>query len=205
LLFQLRPGMESALALVQPLAQSLGVTITPRDVTGLYEAQGDPAALSRLADSLRASPFVAYAEPLRSIQLEQTPNDPRYTDGSLWGLSGTNGIKAPGAWDVTTGSTSVVIADIDTGIDYNHPDLYKNIWINQGEIPSSWKAGSDLHTVNKSDVKDVDGDGLITFWDLNDSQNAGLVNDVNNDGRIDAGDVLTSISSGGWEDGISNN
>src|SRR5262249_54346806 len=44
----------------------------------------------------------------------------------------------------------------------------------------------------------------ITFWDLNDPQNAGLVNDVNGDGRIDAGDILKPVAQGGWADGIDN-
>ena len=50
---------------------------------------------------------------------------------------GRYGINAPSAWDVTTGSTKVTVADIDTGIDYNHPDLYQNVWINQKEIPAT--------------------------------------------------------------------
>src|SRR5687768_9379627 len=67
-----------------------------------------------------------------AIQLLATPNDPSF--GSLWGMSK---IKAPTAWDTTTGSAKIVVADIDTGIDYKHIDLFKNVWINQGEIPIS--------------------------------------------------------------------
>src|SRR5262245_16847536 len=82
-----------------------------------------------------------------------TPNDPKF--GQLYGLQK---ISAEQAWDISTGSTKVVVADIDTGIDYTHPDLYKNVWINQYEIPAS----------RRVNLTDVDGDGLITFWDLND-------------------------------------
>src|SRR5215212_5055716 len=58
------------------------------------------------------------------------PNDTSYA--SQWGLAK---VHAPAAWDVTTGSRKVVVASIDTGVDYTHPDLYQNIWLNQTEIP----------------------------------------------------------------------
>ena len=62
---------------------------------------------------------VEYAEPnyVRKA-FAVTPNDPYYSQ--QWGL---NNINAPGAWDTTTGNPNVVIAIIDTGVDYNHEDL----------------------------------------------------------------------------------
>ncbi len=117
------------------------------------------------------------------------PNDPSY--GSLWGLQK---IQAPQAWDLTTGSTRVTVADVDSGIDYTHDDLYKNVWVNQAEIPSD-------RTAN---LVDLDGDGLITLWDLNDpiNQGTGKISDTNSDSRIDARDLLAPAASGGWADGI---
>jgi subtilisin family serine protease len=101
------------------------------------------------------------------------PNNPSFnldyglhnTGQTIQGQAGTPGvdISAPQAWDISTGSTSVTIADIDTGVDYDHPDLYKNIWINQAEIPAS----------RMQNLVDVDGDGKITFRDLNDPINQG--------------------------------
>src|SRR5262245_16648008 len=90
------------------------------------------------------SPGVSFAEPDYIVHADVTPNDGFY--GLEWGLNNTgqsvNGstgaadadIDAPEAWNISTGSVSTVVADIDTGIDYNHPDLYLNIWINQDEI-----------------------------------------------------------------------
>jgi hypothetical protein len=111
----------------------------------------------------------------------------------LWGMEA---IHAPEAWNLTTGSTKVVVADNDTGVDYTHPDLYKNIWINQPEIPR------DI----RHSLTDVDGDGLITFWDLNEpvNQGPGKITDLNGTGYIDGGDLLRPLAQGGWADGQDN-
>lgn len=74
-----------------------------------------------------------------------TPNDPLYD--SQPGLKNRDGIKARGAWSVTRGSNSGVVVVADTGIDFRHPDLAPNMWVNPGEIP-----GNNI---------DDDGDGLI--------------------------------------------
>lgn len=105
-------------------------------------------------------------------------------------------ISAPTAWNTTQGSAKVIVADIDTGIDYTHPDLYLNVWINQGEIPASVRTA-----ITSTTGWDTDGDGLITFWDLNApvNQGAGKITDLNGNLRIDAGDLL---APGGWEDGV---
>ncbi|HBJ38596.1 MAG TPA: hypothetical protein DDZ51_28375, partial [Planctomycetaceae bacterium] len=117
---------------------------------------------------------------------------------------------------------------VDSGIDPKHPDLYLNIWINQGEIPADF-----LDDVGNKLV-DIDGDGLITFYDLNNlmrdsddrivvastgvlatqaelttatpratGQNAEFVRDLNNNGRIDADDLLRDArwTSGTDDDG----
>ncbi|MBP7299766.1 MAG: hypothetical protein KA967_05160 [Methanoculleus sp.] len=78
---------------------------------------------------------------------ERIPNDPEF--GKLWGLHNTGqvisgragtvdaDIDAPEAWSITTGSPDVIIAVIDTGVMYTHPDLAANTWKNPGEIPGN--------------------------------------------------------------------
>lgn len=56
---------------------------------------------------------------------------------SLWGMTDDTGIGAVSAWDTSTGGSDVVVAVIDTGIDYLHEDLVSNVWINPGEVPAN--------------------------------------------------------------------
>jgi subtilisin family serine protease/subtilisin-like proprotein convertase family protein len=145
------------------------------------------------------------------LYVATVPNDPRFAE--QWahlntgqsGRTANDDIRSTKAWDVTTGSRKVVVSVMDTGIDYNHPDLYRNIWLNQAEIPPSRKAK----------LLDIDGDGLITFADLNDTRNQGAfkITDLNRDGRITAADTLAPMGktagadngTGGWADGMSQN
>ncbi len=115
-----------------------------------------------------------------SEALNITPNDPLFTD--QWGMNNTgqnNGtpdadIDAPEAWDIATGSPSIVVGLIDTGVDWKHPDLVNNIWQNSGE--------------------DLDGDGVliqndngIWIFDPND------IDGIDNDGNGYADDFI------GWD------
>lgn len=78
---------------------------------------------------------------LSGLETGVIPNDTNFD--LLWGLhntgSGTSGIdiNAPDAWGATTGSEDVVIEVIDSDVDYTHPDLAANMWINKGEIPDN--------------------------------------------------------------------
>jgi subtilisin family serine protease len=93
------------------------------------------------AAAFERDPDVLYAEPNFLYRVERTPNDPMF--GSLWGLAE---IAAPSAWDTTTGSASVVVAVVDTGIAAAHPDLSGNLWANPGEL---------------ADGDDDDGNGIV--------------------------------------------
>jgi len=79
-----------------------------------------------------------------------TPNDPFF--GSQWGLGAS---RAPEGWAFTTGGAEVVVAVIDTGVRYLHPDLAANIWTNPGEI-----AGNGLDDDGNGFVDDIRG------WDF---------------------------------------
>ncbi len=75
--------------------------------------------------TLEANPDVAYAEPNFEREAAVIPNDPEYPE--LWALPK---MGMPAAWDLATGSSSVIVAVIDTGVAYDHPDLAANIWTN---------------------------------------------------------------------------
>ncbi|MDZ4371827.1 MAG: S8 family serine peptidase, partial [Phenylobacterium sp.] len=137
------------------------------------------------------------ATPAQDLMTPQSlSNDLSTLAGKTWGMYGDTGLltngfgsQAADAWaDGHTGSTKVAVGVLDTGVDYRHVDLYQNIWLNQGEIP----------TAIRSSLKDIDGDGRITFRDLGDSKNAAHVSDLNGNGRIDAGDLLADRR---WENG----
>ena len=73
---------------------------------------------------------VVYAEPDYVRHSTATPNDPNFS--SQWGLKNPYmpgaDISAVPAWDVSTGSNRVVVGVVDTGFNYNHPDLAPNVW-----------------------------------------------------------------------------
>ena len=91
-----------------------------------------------LINRLNSDDEIIFAEPNYKASIAQIPNDPDFTSNGFdeekqWYLPKIN---APDAWDITTGSENVVIAILDTGINYNHPDLSAKMWTH-GEIPSN--------------------------------------------------------------------
>ncbi|RKY03753.1 MAG: hypothetical protein DRP56_10840, partial [Planctomycetota bacterium] len=83
---------------------------------------------------------VVYAEQDYLWRVQAIPNDSDF--GELWAMHNTGqtggtvdaDIDAPQAWDRTTGSNDVIVAVIDTGVDYAHPDLAANMWTNDAEL-----------------------------------------------------------------------
>jgi len=129
--------------------------------TGLVrDAHRTTAAL--LAE-LQGDPAVETAEPNYLRWFTATPNDPLFPQ--LWALqntgqtvnntAGTAGadIRFPAAWSLARPATgTVVVAVLDSGVDYTHPDLASNMWVNPGEIP-----GNGLDDDGNGYVDDVYG------------------------------------------------
>ena len=179
------------------IGQQLGL------VPCLYEVDlTNGITVAQALAAYQANASVLTAEPDYSVDTQSIPSNANISQ--QWALNntgqtgGTPGadIHALQAWTVTTGSPKVVVAVMDTGIDYDNPDLYDNIWINQAEIPNiPFAPGSGLTGSRLSNLKDVDGDGLITFADLNNLNDQGLgkITDVNQDGVIDGGDIIAPM------------
>jgi serine protease len=124
---QARSGPERITA----LAGRVGLTLqSERPITDLMHViQGQAAEpLTQTLARLRADPEVEYAEPDQRRYAHAVPDDPLYAP-EQWYLqppdatSTLSAIDAQDAWATTTGSNSLVIADIDTGVRYDHPDL----------------------------------------------------------------------------------
>lgn len=143
---------------------------------------------------LSQQPGVKFAEPNFIVTTQATSNDPYFTSGSQWDMRGDGstvyGARADSAWNSgLTGSTKTVVGVVDSGVDYRHPDLYLNTWLNQGEIPAALRSA----------LADTDGDALITFRDLNNVINKVSVSDLNGNGYIDGGDLLKDVR---WADNV---
>ncbi len=163
---------------------------------------------------------ILYAEPDYIVTVDSTiPNDALF--GELWGMHNTGqsggtvdaDIDAPEAWDISTGSSDIVVAVIDTGVDYTHPDLSANMWVNAGEIPGNGQdddGNGYIDDVYGYDFYNNDGDP----WDDNyhGTHCAGTIGAVgnNNQGvtgvcwnvRIMAVKFLNSAGSGWTSDAI---
>ena len=170
----------------------------------------------------QGQPGVLYAEPNYLLTKAVTPNDPDFPN--LWGLHNTGqsvfgvfgtpdaDIDAPEAWDISTGSTSIVVGVIDTGVDYTHPDLSANIWsapssftVNIGGIMTTCPAGS--HGFNAithvCDPMDDEGHGTHVSGTIGARGNNGIgVTGVNWITRIIGGKFLDSGGFGSTADAI---
>ncbi|KPJ64176.1 hypothetical protein AMJ44_13240, partial [candidate division WOR-1 bacterium DG_54_3] len=134
------------------------------DLSNIYKLKvPDNTDILAIVKELNASPNVEYAEPNYIYQVCAAPNDPYYSSSGSWGqayddLWGLKSISAEMAWDICTGSSDIVVAVVDTGVDYEHEDLSTNIWSNPAEI-----AGNGIDDDGNGYVDDVKG------WDFHNS------------------------------------
>ena len=133
--------------------------------------------------ALRATGLFEYVEPDYIRSINAMPNDSAFTDGTLWALRNSgqsNGVAgadigAMSAWDLTTGSTNVIVAVVDTGIRYTHQDLAAQVW----RDPASTNFVCGTNTVaGNSDPMDDNGHG---------SHVSGTIGAAANDGNPDVG------------------
>jgi subtilisin family serine protease len=185
-LVKFRPGV--ARGIERAVHAAMGARVLSRLAGGLgIHHVRLPRGLT-VADAVRrysANPLVEYAEPNFYRFPTVPPNDPRYTDGSLWALN-NDGVTPhpisdpfPGtstatgtpdadmdvaeAWEDEKGDPNVIVAVLDSGVDTGHADLSDNIWVNSGEIP-----GNGVDDDGNGRVDDVNG------WDFAEN-NAGLL------------------------------
>jgi len=204
--FQGKPGTPGGPAIAAGTALGTSLPLA----SGFYQVNlAKGMTVDKALAEYKAEKGVLNAEPDYELTVSSVPNDPLLSQ--QWSLRnfGQNGgkpgadIHAEQAWSVTTGSPKIVVAVLDTGIDYNNPDLADNIWINQADIPTYWYTKTNQWSgynkiVYKSEIKTATP-GVITFRDLNNPVNAGLVWKSDGHSLVDAGDLLRPLSQGGWE------
>jgi serine protease len=131
--------------------------------------QVDPGDTEAALKQLEADPSVRYVEPNHVLSIAATPDDPSFNQ--LWGLHNTGqtggtadaDIDAPEAWDVETGSAGVVVGVTDTGVDFSHPDLAAQQWVNAGESCDSTESANPT-CAERTDGVDNDANGYVDDW-----------------------------------------
>ena len=145
-IIKFRPGADAAS--ISSAQEALNATVLETTQTlGIQRLELNEItveqAISNFNENAALADTIEYIEPNFIYQTQDTvPNDPRYEE--LYGLNNTGqtggiedaDIDAPQAWDIQTGN-DVVIGVIDSGVDYNHPDINDNMWTNPGETPDN--------------------------------------------------------------------
>lgn len=120
--------------------QPAAVVATTADDATVYrlDAMGSVAEVEALAEEIAANADVEYAEPDYIMYPKAVPNDPRYDE--QWHYSEqAGGLNLEAAWDISTGSSDVVVAVIDTGV-RDHVDLTGNLLPGYDFISDAWRA-----------------------------------------------------------------
>ena len=216
IIVRFRPGHEQAAPLLHFLARTEPRRSIP--ALGIQTVRLRKGAdLEKALERYRNSPAVEYAGPNHVLRIaaQRWPNDPillngwdyldpgfiilyqwgLYNDGSGSGF-GPGGlpradIKAPEAWAVETGRPDVVIAVLDTGIDYTHPDLAGKVWTNPPEIPANGI--------------DDDANGFVDDWrgwDFANSDNDPWDDHEDSGMAVQHGTFVSAIAAASTNDGV---
>ncbi len=167
----------------------MAVIDTATMVEGANQTPAEALAI-RIGALMKSGAF-EYVEPDYIVHADRSPSDARFIDGTLWGLNnlgqqgGVSGadIQAVNAWDLSIGSTNIIVAVIDTGVRYTHQDLAAQMWRNPGEIP-----GNGI---------DDDGDGIIDdVYGINAITGSGDPMDDNGHGTHVSGTIGAAANDG---------
>ncbi|HPD00984.1 MAG TPA: S8 family peptidase, partial [Acetivibrio sp.] len=140
--------------------------------------------IDSLAKSISEDPDVEFAQPNYIYYASAIPQDERYSE--QWSLKNPStgfDINAEKAWDITRGSSNVVVAVLDTGIAIGHPDLAGNIYVNPDEI------------IDNDDNDGNDKDDDLNGWDfVNDDNTVYDLNDKTHGTHV-AGTIAASANN----------
>ena len=167
---------------VEPVRDTLVITL---------EDKSEEAVLDAI-EELKNNPNIAYVEPNYELDTAAAATNDEYYS-ALWGMEK---IDAPSAWDITTGDSSVMVAVIDSGVNYTHEDLVDNV---------NESLGYDF-VDNRTDAMDVNGHGTFVSGIIGASANNGIgvvgvnwdvtivpIRAFNSNGRGNKVDILSGI------------
>ena len=126
------PSVSTQSTIATSLSVQSSQSINISSSAGTFNAQilgfATPQTMATAETSLQANSNVVSVTPNLMVQPQVVPNDPSY--GTQWAPAAMN---LPAAWDATTGSSSTVVAVLDTGVLLTHPDLVNNLWTNPAD------------------------------------------------------------------------
>ena len=203
-----KPGVSAAQrAWIVSAAGGILLKTIGADTEVVYVGQAQEKAAIEVLKKYRE---VRYVEPdyIHRLDAGSIPNDS--FAGNQWAISNTgqnvNGVsgtpgadeRAPGAWRITTGTNAVVVAVLDTGVQYTHPDLETNIWNNPGGV-GKCPAGTHGYNVLTGTCDPMDDDAA---YGGHGTHVAGILGAVGNNGAGVSGvNWTTSIMAVKWIDG----
>ena len=142
------------------------------------------ADIDHLISVMDAQIQTIYAEPEYLRKPLYIPNDPGFNQQCS--MSSVKAIQAWDFWDIPNIMPSegqeILLASVDTGVDYTHPDLVESIWVNQGEIPSYITGDQELFQ-----IIDSNGDGKLSSLEMISDV---IMTDLNEDGITNLKDIF---------------